>query len=66
MCVSWLSHFCLFATPWTVGSQATLSLGLCGQECWSVLPFSSAGDLTDTEMKLASSIAQHCRWILYH
>ena len=57
VCVSWLSHFWLFATPWTVASQATLSLRLCWQECWSVLPFPSPRDLTDTEIKLASSAA---------
>ena len=57
VCVSWLSHFWLFATPWTVASQATLPLRLCRQECWSVLPFPSPRDLTDTEIKLASSAA---------
>ena len=37
--------FLTFATPWTVAIRATLSLGLYGQEHWSVLPFPSPGDL---------------------
>ena len=37
----------LFATPWTVGHQAPLSMGFSRQEYWSGLPFSSPGDLPD-------------------
>ena len=41
--VSWL-----FATPWTVAHQASLSMGYSRQEYWSGLPFSSPGDLPDS------------------
>ena len=36
----------LFATPWTVGFQASLSMGFPRQEYWSGLPFPSI-DLPD-------------------
>ena len=34
-----------FATPWTVASQALLSMGFSRQEYWSGLSFPSPGDL---------------------
>ena len=34
-----------FATSWTVGQPAPLSMGFPRQEYWSELPFSSPGDL---------------------
>ena len=37
----------LFATPWTIASQALLSMGLSRQEYWSGLPCSPPGDLPD-------------------
>ena len=40
-----LSHVQLFATLWTVASQAPLSMGFSRQEYWSALPFPSPGDL---------------------
>ena len=40
-----LSCVQLFATPWTVASQASLSMGLSRQGYWSGLPFPSSGDL---------------------
>ena len=40
-----LSRVLLFATPWTVAYQASLSMGFSKQECWSGLPFPSPGDL---------------------
>ena len=43
-----LSHFSLvglFATPWTVGQEAPLSMGFSGQECWTGLPGPPLGDL---------------------
>ena len=46
MCV--LSHFSpvqLFATPWTVAHQASLSMGFSRQDYWSGLPFPPSGDL---------------------
>ena len=44
LCYS-LSHDQLFATPWTVAGQASLSMGLSMQEYWSGLPVPSPGDL---------------------
>ena len=35
----------LFATPWTVAHQASLSVGFFRQEYWSGLLFPSLGDL---------------------
>ena len=43
--VKLLSHVWLFATPWTVDYQASLSMGFSRQEYWSRLPFPSPGDL---------------------
>ena len=43
--VKLLSHVQLFATPWTVAYQASLSMGFSRQEHWSGLPFPSPGDL---------------------
>ena len=39
------SHVWLFATPWTVASQAPLSMGFSRQESWSGVPFPIPGDL---------------------
>ena len=49
-----LSRVGLFATPWTVAHQASLSMGFPRQEYWSGLPFPSPGDLPDPGVKLAS------------
>ena len=40
-----LSRVRLFATPWAVAYQASLSMGFSRQEDWSGLPFPSPGDL---------------------
>ena len=42
-----LSHVKIFATPWTVACQASLSMGFPRQEYWSGLPFPPPGDLPD-------------------
>ena len=34
-----------FVTPWTVASQAPLSMEFSRQEYWSTLPFPTPGDL---------------------
>ena len=34
-------------TPWTVGRQASLSMGFSRQEYWSRLPFPPSGNLPD-------------------
>ena len=38
---------CLFATLWTVGRQAPLSVGFPSQEYWSGLPFSTPRNCPD-------------------
>ena len=42
----------LFATLWTVASQAPLSMEFSRWECWSELPFPSPGDLPDPGIQL--------------
>ena len=42
-----LSFVLLFATPWTVAYQASLSMGFSRQEYWIGLSFPSPGDLPD-------------------
>ena len=49
-----LSHVQLFATPWTVAYQASLSMGFSKQEYWSGLPFPSPGDLPNPGIKSGS------------
>ena len=46
-----LSHVRLFATPWTVGRQAPLSMGFSRQEYWSGLPYPSPGNVPDPEIE---------------
>ena len=46
-----------FATAWTVGHQAPLSMGLSHQEYWSWLLFPPLGDLPDLGMKLESAVS---------
>ena len=58
-----LSRVRLFATPWTVAHQASLSMGFSRQESWSGLSFPSPGDLPDPGIKPS---LLHCRQILYH
>ena len=41
-----LSCVGLFETPWTAAHQAPLSMGF-SRQYWSVLPFTSPGDLPD-------------------
>ena len=44
-CVCVLSRVQLFAIPWTVTHQGSLSMGFSRQEYWNKLPFHSPGDL---------------------
>ena len=53
-----LSLVRFFATPWTVGHQAPLSMGFSRQEYWSGLPFPSPGDLPDPGIKPRSPALQ--------
>ena len=50
-----LSRVLLFATPWTVVHEASLSMGSSRQEYWSGLPFPPPWDLSDPDVSLASS-----------
>ena len=45
-------------TPWTVARQAPLSMRFPRQEYWSVLLFSSPGDLPDSGTELKSPALQ--------
>ena len=53
-----LSHVRLFATPWTVAYQASLSMGFSRQEYCSGLPFPSPGDLPDPGMEPGSPTSE--------
>ena len=46
-----LSHIWLFATPWTVAHQTSLSMELSRREYWSGLSFPSPGDLPNPGIK---------------
>ena len=46
------------AIPWTVVSQASLSMGFSRQEYWSGLPFPSPGDLPDPGIEPSSPALQ--------
>ena len=49
-----LSRVRLFAIPWTVVYQASLSKGFSRQEYWSGLPFPSPGDLPNPRIESRS------------
>ena len=53
-----LSHVWLFATPWTVAHQASLSMGFSRQDYWSVLPCPPPGDLPDAGIEPGSPALQ--------
>ena len=46
MCICWLLVVSDCLRPWTVASQAPLSMEFSRQEYWSGLPFSSPGIYT--------------------
>ena len=50
------------ATPWTVASQAPLSMGFSRQEYWSGQPFPSPGDLS---AQGSNPGLPHCRQVLH-
>ena len=54
----WFSHVTLFATPWTVAWQASLSMIFSRQEYGSRLPFPSPGDLPNPGIKRRSPALQ--------
>ena len=61
-----LSQVQLFATPWTVALQASLSMEFSRQEYWSGLPFPSPGDLLNPGMEPLSQVFCIGKQILYH
>ena len=54
--------------PWNIACQAPLSMGFSRQEYWSRLPFSSPGNLPNSEIDCTSSVLAggllHCWQIL--
>ena len=52
-----LSRVRLYETPWTVASQAPLSLGFSRQKYWNELPCPPPGDLPDPGIKPASLLS---------
>ena len=54
LCAQLLGRVRLFATPWTVGHQAPLSMGFSRQEYWSGLPFPPLGDLPNLGIEFMS------------
>ena len=55
---SLFSRVQLFAIPWTVVYQASLSMGFSRQEYWSGLPFPSSGDPPDPGIEPRSPALQ--------
>ena len=51
------SHVLLSVVPWTVACQAPLSIGFLCQGYWSVLPFSTPGDLPDPRIEPTSLVS---------
>ena len=45
-----------FMTPWAVAHQTLLSMEFSRQEYWSGLPFSSPGDVPDSEIEALSPV----------
>ena len=58
-----VSHVQLFATPWTVARQASLSMEFSRQAYWSRLPFLLQGIFLTQGLNPG---LLHCRQILYH
>ena len=54
VCTCVLSRVWLFAAPWTVAHQASLSMGFPRQEYWSGLPFPPPGHLPNPGIKPVS------------
>ena len=61
-----LSPVQLFLTPWTVATQALLSMEFSRQKYWIELPFSTSEDLPNPWIKRASWVFCTGRQILYH
>ena len=57
VCSATFSHVWLFATPWTVVCQASLSMEFSRQVYWSGLPCPSPGDLSNRGIKPRSPVS---------
>ena len=57
MCDQLLSRVQLFVTPWTVASQAPLSIEFPRQEYQSELPFSTPGYISDPGIEPESLVS---------
>ena len=57
-CTSLVFHSNLFVIPWTIASQAPLSMRFSRQEYWSGLPFPSPGDLPNPGIEPRSPALQ--------
>ena len=66
MCAQSLSHVWLFAIPWTVACQASLSVEFSRQQYWSGLLFPTPGNLPSPSQTQVSCISCIGRLILYH
>ena len=62
----WLHCVQLFATPWTVALQASLSTKFSGQEYWNGQPFLSPRNLLDTKIILRCLALQADLYCLSH
>ena len=63
--LSCFSHVWLFATPWTVAHQSSLSMGFPRQEYWSGLQFpSSRGSSPPRDQTWVFYVSWIGRWIL--
>ena len=56
-CTHVISFVLFFQTPWTVVSQAPLSMGFSRQEYWSGLPFSLPRNLPNEGIEPASPMS---------
>ena len=65
-CVCVLSRVRLFATPWTVARQASLSMGFSRQKYWTGLPCPPPGDLLTPWIEPMSPALQVDSLLLSH
>ena len=67
VCFQLLIHVWLFATPWTVGCQTSLSMGFSRAEIleWGAISY-SRGSSQPKDWTHVSCISFTGRWILYH
>ena len=60
-----LSHIQLFATPWTVAHQASLSVGFSRQEYWTGLPCPLPGNWPGSSQRMCPSPNSLYLWTLF-